>query len=176
MSFCIRCGHAAEYRIPGGDNRTRLVCPACGHIHYANPRIIVGCIPEADDGRILMCRRDIEPRRGKWTFPAGFLENGETGSAGAAREAQEESLAEVEILDLFCVFDVPRVEQVYLLYRARLPQPSFGPTPESSEVRLMREDEIPWSEIAFPTVSQGLRHFFEDRARGTRGFHHQLIA
>jgi hypothetical protein len=152
VSFCLRCGHAAEHRIPEGDNRVRLVCPACGHIHYLNPRIIVGCIPEAEDGRILMCRRDIEPRRGKWTFPA-----------------------EVEIDDLFCVFDVPRVEQVYLLYRARLPRLDFGPTPESSEVQLMHEAEIPWSEIAFPTVYQGLRHFFGDRAQGARGFHHQLI-
>jgi ADP-ribose pyrophosphatase YjhB (NUDIX family) len=140
-------------------------------VHYRNPKIIVGCVPEWEDGRILMCRRNIEPRFGLWTFPAGFLELGEATGAGAAREALEEEQAEVEIADLFAVINVPYVSQVYVLHRARLKSPDFGPTPESSEVRLMREDEIPWHEIAFPTVYQGLKFFFADRAAGIRGFH-----
>lgn len=175
MKFCSACGHEVSYRVPIDDNRVRAVCTQCATVHYVNPRVIVGCIPEAADGRILMCRRDIEPRRGKWTFPAGFLEINETSAAGAAREALEESCATVEIRDLFCVIDVPRVQQVYLLYRAHLPQLSFAPTPESSEVVLMTESEIPWDDIAFPTVYQGLRHFFADRAAGVQAFHHFRI-
>lgn len=175
MKFCSVCASPVEYRIPEDDNRTRAVCPACGTVHYVNPRVIVGCIPEADDGRILMCRRAIEPRFGKWTFPAGFLEIGETSGEGAAREALEESGATVALRDLFCVIDVPRVQQVYLLFRAHLPEPRFGPTPESSEVRLMSEAEIPWGEIAFPTIHRGLKHYFEDRAAGLLRFHHFVI-
>lgn len=171
MNFCAECGHKVELKVPAGDHLPRHVCGHCGAIHYRNPKVIVGCVPEWQDGRVLMCRRNIEPRLGRWTFPAGFLELGETSGQGAAREAMEESQAEVEILDLFAVIDVPYVSQIYLLHRARLLTPHFGPTPESSEVRLMREDEIPWDEIAFPTIYNGLKFFFEDRARGVRGFH-----
>ncbi|WP_228346872.1 NUDIX hydrolase [Flagellatimonas centrodinii] len=170
MKFCSACGHPVTRRIPDGDTLPRAVCDACNTIHYVNPKVIVGCVPEWEDGRVLMCRRDIEPRRGKWTFPAGFLEIGETSGEGAARETREESMAEVEMGEVFCVFNVPRIHQVYLLHRARLLRPDFGPTPESSEVCLMREDEIPWDEIAFPTVWHGLRYFFADRAAGRPGF------
>lgn len=173
MKFCSACGHAVEHRIPDdGDHLPRHVCPACGTIHYVNPKIIVGVVPEADDGRVLMCRRNIEPRLGKWTFPAGFMELGETGGQGAAREALEEAQAQVAIIDLMAVINVPYVDQVYLLHRGRLQGTHWGPTAESSEVRLMREDEIPWEEIAFPTIYQGLRWFFGDRAEGLRRFHH----
>lgn len=171
MKFCAECGHAVEIKVPEGDHAPRHVCTACGNIHYFNPKVIAGCIPEWEDGRILMCKRNIEPRRGKWTFPAGFLELHETGSQGAAREAREESQAEVEITGLLSVINVPYVSQVYLIYRARLLKPEFGPTPESSEVRLMREEEIPWDEIAFPTIYNGLKSFFADRAKGVTGIH-----
>ncbi len=171
MKFCSSCGHTVSLRVPAGDHLPRHVCDHCDTVHYLNPKVIVGCIPEWQDGRILMCRRDIEPRRGKWTFPAGFMELGETSGEGAARETREESLAAVEMGEVFCVFNVPRIHQVYLLHRARLLDLKFGPTPESVEVRLMREDEIPWDEIAFPTVWHGLRFFFADRVAGVRGFH-----
>lgn len=171
MKFCSACGHPVEFRIPPGDHLPRHVCDHCGTIHYHNPRIIAGCVPEAADGRVLMCRRAIEPRLGFWTFPAGFLELGETSAQGAARETLEESQATVEIDDLFAMISVPYVSQVYVLHRGRLKDLHHGPTAESSETRLMREDEIPWEEIAFPTIYHGLRFFFEDRARGVRGFH-----
>jgi ADP-ribose pyrophosphatase YjhB (NUDIX family) len=169
--FCNLCGHGVEHRIPDGDHLPRAVCPQCGNIQYRNPKAIVGIIPEWQDGRILMCRRAIQPRHGLWTFPAGFLENSETSGDGAAREAAEEALADVEPLDLFMVINVPYVSQVYLIHRGRLREASFGPTNESSEVRLMREDEIPWDEIAFPTIFHSLKRFFEDRARGSYSIH-----
>jgi ADP-ribose pyrophosphatase YjhB (NUDIX family) len=172
MKFCGECGQPVELKIPEGDHAERHVCTACGTVHYRNPKVIVGCVPEAADGRVLMCRRNIEPRLGLWTFPAGFMELGETSGQGAAREALEESQAEVEIGDLFSVINVPYVSQVYMIHRARLKGDHFGPTPESSEVRLMREDEIPWDEIAFPTVYNSLKFFFEDRAKGVKGFHY----
>jgi len=171
MNFCSECGQAVEHKVPPGDHLPRHVCTACGIVHYRNPKVIVGCIPEWEDGRILMCRRNIEPRKGLWTFPAGFLEMGEPSGDGAAREAREESLAEVEIKDLFAVINVPYVSQVYLLHRARLKSLEFGPTPESSEVCLMAESEIPWEQIAFPTVYKGLEFFFADRTAGVKGFH-----
>jgi len=171
MNYCSQCGHAVERRIPDGDHLPRDVCPSCSTIHYVNPKVIVGCVPEWEDGRVLMCRRAIEPRLGRWTFPAGFLELGETSGAGAAREAQEEADAEVEPGELFVVINVPYVSQVYLIHRARLKAPRFGPTIESSEVVLMREDEIPWDQIAFPTIWHGLKYFFADRASGHRGVH-----
>jgi ADP-ribose pyrophosphatase YjhB (NUDIX family) len=171
MKFCSTCGQGVELKIPPGDHLQRFVCPNCGEIHYRNPKVIVGCIPEWEDGRIVMCKRNIEPRRGKWTFPAGFLELNETSGQGAAREAFEESLAEVEITGLLAVINVPYVSQVYVIHRARLLRPHCAPTPESSEVRLMREDEIPWDEIAFPTVWHSLKFFFADRVKGEPGFH-----
>ena len=171
MKFCSACGHPVEFRIPPGDHLPRHICEHCGTIHYHNPRIIAGCVPEAADGRILMCRRAIEPRLGFWTFPAGFLELAETSAQGAARETLEESQALVEIHDLFAVIAVPYVSQVYMLHRGRMKGEHHGATSESSETRLMHEADIPWEEIAFPTIYHGLRFFFEDRARGVRGFH-----
>jgi ADP-ribose pyrophosphatase YjhB (NUDIX family) len=171
MKFCSTCGHGVELKTPPGDHLQRFICANCGEIHYRNPKVIVGCIPEWEDGRIVMCKRNIEPRLGKWTFPAGFLELSETSGQGAAREAFEESLAEVEITGLLAVINVPYVSQVYVIHRARLLRPQCGPTPESSEVRLMREDQIPWDEIAFPTVWHSLKFFFADRAKDSPGFH-----
>ena len=173
MKFCSACGSPNEVRIPDdGDHLPRHVCTVCKTIHYINPKIIVGVIPEAPDGRVLMCRRNIEPRKGKWTFPAGFMELGETSGQGAAREGLEESQAVIEVRDLFCVISVTYVSQVYMIHRGRLAEGAhFGPTSESSEVVLMAEDEIPWGEIAFPTIYQSLKYFFADRAAGVKGFH-----
>lgn len=170
MKFCSDCGHTVDLRIPPGDHLPRHVCSACGTIHYRNPRVIVGCVPEWE-GRILMCRRNIEPRLGLWTFPAGFLELGETTAEGAARETREESQAEVEIGSLLCVIDVPYVSQIYVTHRGRMKSPHHGPTPESSETVLLREDEIPWDDIAFPTIWHSLKFYFEDRARGIEAIH-----
>lgn len=171
VKFCNVCGERVEHRVPAGDHLPRHLCPACGHIQYFNPRVIVGCIPEWEDGRILMCRRNIEPRFGLWTFPAGFMELGETSGQGAAREAHEESGAEVEIGEVLAMINVPYVSQVYLVHRARMLSPQHGPTPESSETRLMTESEIPWDEIAFPTVFHSLKFFFADRAAGVEQIH-----
>jgi ADP-ribose pyrophosphatase YjhB (NUDIX family) len=168
MKYCARCGKEVELRVPEGDHAPRHVCTACGEVHYRNPKVIVGCVPEWED-RILMCRRDIEPRRGFWTFPAGFLELRETSAEGAAREALEESRAAVDIGELFTVINCPDVGQLYLIYRARMRSAEFGATPESSEVVLMREDEIPWDQIAFRTIYHSLRHFYADRAAGVTG-------
>ncbi|MDP9142692.1 MAG: NUDIX hydrolase [Pseudomonadota bacterium] len=169
--FCNACGHAVEHRVPAGDHLPRHVCPSCGHIQYQNPKVIAGVIPEWEDGRILMCRRNIEPRLGLWTFPAGFLEQGETTAEGAAREAHEESMARVHVGQLLMVINVPYVSQVYMVHCGRLLSAEFGPTPESSEVRLMREDEIPWDEIAFPTIFHSLKQFFSDRGAGQFSTH-----
>ncbi|HVT35131.1 MAG TPA: NUDIX hydrolase [Nevskiaceae bacterium] len=171
MKYCADCGQPVEVRQPPGDHLPRHMCPACGAIHYRNPKLIVGVVPEWQDGRVLMCRRAIEPRLGLWTFPAGFMELGETSAQGAAREAFEEAGAEVESGSLLCVINVPYVNQVYLIHRGKLLAEKFHPTPESSEVCLMREDEIPWDEIAFPTIYRGLKYFFEDRASGSQGVH-----
>jgi ADP-ribose pyrophosphatase YjhB (NUDIX family) len=171
MKYCSACGHSVDFRIPEGDHLPRYICPNCGAVHYQNPKVIVGCVPEWEDGRILMCRRAIEPRLGLWTFPAGFLELGETSGEGAARETLEEAQADVEIGDLFVVIGVSYVSQIYMIHRGRLKTPHHGPTTESSETALMREDQIPWGEIAFPTVYHSLKFFFEDRARGVQEFH-----
>ena len=171
MKYCSSCGQPVEFRIPPGDHQPRHLCDACGTVFYQNPKVIAGCIPEAEDGRVLMCRRAIEPRLGKWTFPAGFLEMGETTAQGAARETLEEAQAQVEVDDLFVVIGIPYVSQIYMVHRGRMVGSHHGATHESLETRLMREDEIPWDEIAFPTVYHSLRHFFADRTKGVREFH-----
>jgi ADP-ribose pyrophosphatase YjhB (NUDIX family) len=170
MKYCSDCGTPVALKIPEGDHLPRHVCPRCGAIHYRNPKVIVGCIPEWEE-RVLMCRRAIQPRVGLWTFPAGFLELGETSSQGAARETLEEAQAHVEIEDLCVVINVPYVNQIYLIHRGRLTSPAFGPTAESSECALMREEEIPWPDIAFPTIYESLRFFYADRRAGRRAIH-----
>lgn len=143
----------------------RAVCPACGHIQYENPKIVVGCIPVYGD-RIVMCKRAIEPRYGLWTLPAGFMEMHETAAEGAAREALEEANAKVEIEDLYTVFSLPHISQVYMMFRARLVDPNISPGVESLEVALVTEDEIPWDSLAFAMVKRTLDFFLEDRRRG----------
>ena len=165
IRYCSVCATAVEHRIPADDNRERAVCPACGTVHYQNPKIVVGCLPTHED-RILICRRAIEPRYGLWTLPAGFMENGETAAEGAAREAAEEANARVEITDLYTVYSIPRISQVYMMFRARLLDPAVSPGTESLEVRLVTENEIPWDQLAFAMVKRTLRHFVDDRRTG----------
>lgn len=164
MKYCSFCGSGVSERIPEGDDRPRFICDACDTIHYTNPRVIVGCVPE-HEGRILLCRRAIEPRSGLWTLPAGFLENGETTVAGASRETWEEARARVCEQQLYRVFDVPNINQVYMFYRALIVDGSYGVGPESMEVELFSEDDIPWDEIAFPVVYHTLKEFLHDRQR-----------
>ena len=176
MNYCSNCGQPVELKVPPGDHLPRHICPACGNIHYVNPKVIVGCVPETPDGRVLICKRNIEPRLGLWTIPAGFLEMGETSAQGAARETLEEAQARVEVEDLFAVIGVPHVSQIYMVHRGRLLDPHHGPTPESSETRLVAESEIPWDQIAFPTIYQSLKFFFRDRAQGVKSFHVQDLS
>lgn len=170
MRFCSLCGQPVVARIPDGDNRERFVCTACSEVHYRNPKVIAGCIVEWQDS-ILLCRRAIEPRHGYWTLPAGFMEEDETTAEAAARETLEEADARVEMLDLHTVLSLPHASQVYMMYRARLSEPRYGPTHESLEVRLFDEASIPWNDIAFTTVQQTLRFYFDDRRRGHFGVH-----
>ena len=174
MRFCSDCGARVSSKIPPGDNLPRWVCDDCGTIHYQNPKLVVGCIPEWED-RVLLCRRAIEPRHGFWTLPAGFMENGETTAEGAARETLEEAGARIELGPLFSLIDVPHVEQAHLFYRATLLHLDFEPGPESLEARLFTEAEIPWDDIAFRTVGQTLRWFFEDRRAGSYALHTSAI-
>jgi ADP-ribose pyrophosphatase YjhB (NUDIX family) len=170
IKHCRACGAAVAYRIPPDDNRERAVCPACGTIHYENPLNVVGTVPYWGD-QVLLCKRNIEPRYGFWTLPAGFMELGETTAQGAARETDEEAGAHIELGPLFTVMNVVRVGQVHLFYLARLLDTEFNPGPESIEARLFREDEIPWDEIAFRTVRDTLRCYFADRRAGQFGIH-----
>ncbi len=165
MKFCTSCGSAVELRIPEGDDRERYVCVSCDFIHYVNPRIIVGCLPVYED-KVLLCKRAIEPRYGYWTLPAGFMENGETTGEGAARETWEEARGRVRNLELYRVFDVPYISQVYMFYRCDLERGEHAVGPESLETDLYTEDAIPWEEIAFPVVRETLKDYFEDRRRG----------
>ena len=170
MNYCSQCGAPVTQRIPPGDHRPRYVCDACGTIHYQNPRLVVGCVPE-HEGRILLCRRAIEPRLGYWTVPAGFMENGETLQQAAARESHEEALAHVEIGSLLAVVHVLHAGQVHVFFRAVLPTAEYGAGAESLEVRLVAAAEIPWGELAFPSTDFALRHYFEDRALGREPHH-----
>jgi ADP-ribose pyrophosphatase YjhB (NUDIX family) len=175
MKFCANCGARVVQRVPPGDSLPRWLCDECGEIHYQNPKVVVGTIPE-HEGRVLLCRRAIEPRYGYWTLPAGFMENDESTSQGAARETMEEAGASIEIGEPFTLISVPRVNQVHLYYRARLRNLEFKPGEETLEVALMEEGQIPWKEIAFRTVGMTLRHWFADRGRGAFGFHAEDIA
>jgi ADP-ribose pyrophosphatase YjhB (NUDIX family) len=161
-------------RVPPGDALARWVCDQCGVIHYQNPLLVIGSIPEYD-GKLLLCRRAIEPRYGYWTLPAGFMENDETAAAAARRETLEEAGAKIELGAPFSMISVPRVNQVHFFYRARLLDLGFKPGEESLEVALFEEAAIPWREIAFRTVGTTLKRWFEDRARGSFGFHAEDI-
>jgi ADP-ribose pyrophosphatase YjhB (NUDIX family) len=171
IKHCKDCGAAAVYRIPDdGDTKERAVCPACHSIHYENPLIVVGTVPYWGS-KVLLCKRNIEPRWGKWTLPAGFMELNETVAEGAARETVEESGAQFELEGFFSLLNVPRVGQVHMFHLARLLSESFNPGFETIEARLFEEEEIPWDRIAFRTVKETLEHYFRDRAAGHFKFH-----
>jgi ADP-ribose pyrophosphatase YjhB (NUDIX family) len=165
VKYCSSCGQSVGRRIPNGDNRERFVCDACGTIHYQNPKIVTGCLSVYGD-QVLLCRRAIQPRAGLWTLSAGFLENGETSTAGAVRETFEEACANVSVEGLYTVFNLPHISQVYMFFRASLVDLDFRPGWESTDVRLFHEHEIPWGELAFPVVRDTLQHYFIDRTTG----------
>ena len=176
IKHCRECGAAVAYRLPDdGDTRERAVCPACLTVHYENPLTVVGTVPVWGE-QVLLCKRNIEPRRGKWTLPAGFMELGESTAQGAARETDEEACASFEMLDLFTIMNVVRVGQIHLYYRARLLSDRFDPGHETMEARLFDEADIPWDELAFHTVRQTLERFFADRRSGHFPVHHFDIA
>lgn len=170
MKYCSACGAEITLIVPPDDSRERHVCPRCNTVHYLNPKIVTGCIPEWDD-QILLCKRAIEPRSGLWTLPAGFMELGETTHEAALRETREEANARVELLDLFMVINLPHVNQVYMMFRSRLLNEDFAPGPESLEVGLYGREEVPWDELAFPTIRETLRCYFEDRDNGKYRLH-----
>ena len=171
IKHCKNCGSAVEYRLPDdGDTKQRAVCPACGTVHYENPLNVVGTVPYWGE-QVLLCKRNIEPRWGKWTLPAGFMELNETVAQGAARETLEESGAVFELEGLFSLVNVAQVGQVHLFYRARLLSEQFDPGHETLEARLFTEAEIPWEEIAFRTVKETLTRYFDDRRSGKFSIH-----
>ncbi len=165
MKYCSDCGRSVSRKVPAGDNRERFICDECETVHYINPRVVAGCLPVWEN-QVLLCRRAISPRAGFWTLPAGFLENNETIVAGAARETFEEANAVVANLDLYTVFSLPHISQIYLFYRAELTTPKYSAGFESAEVALFEKDEIPWDDLAFPVVRQTLEHYFNDRNNG----------
>lgn len=170
MNFCSHCGAPVTVRVPSGDTLPRHVCDQCGTIHYQNPKLVVGAIPEWED-RILLCRRAIEPRYGLWTLPAGFMENDETTAQAAQRETLEEARARIEIGELYSLINVSHINQVHLFYRARLLDLDFAPGQESLEVALFDESSIPWDEMAFRSISLTLRYYYADRQSGRFQFH-----
>lgn len=175
INFCSACGAPVVLKVPAGDSLPRHVCEACNAVHYSNPKLVVGTLPAWED-RVLLCKRAIEPRHGKWTLPAGFMENNESMAAAAARETVEESGAHIEMGELYTVISVPHISQVHAIYRARLLNLDFAPGEETQEVVLFREQEIPWDEIAFRTIAVTLRHYFSDRRRGLFGIHTEELA
>jgi ADP-ribose pyrophosphatase YjhB (NUDIX family) len=174
MKYCSACGGEVQLTTPEDDNRERHVCKSCDCIHYINPRIIVGCLP-IRGGQVLLCKRAIEPRLGYWTLPAGFMENGESCEAGAARETLEETQAIVSSGQLQSCVSIPYINQVYMLFMAELGDAPFGPTPESTEVALFSEEEIPWEQLAFPVMKFALERYFEDRKSGNFKTHQHVI-
>jgi len=174
VKYCSNCGQPVTLLVPEGDHRERHVCTACGIVHYQNPKIVAGCVPEYQ-GRILLCRRAIEPRLGFWTIPAGFMENGETTQDAARRESIEEALAHVNIGSLLAVVHVLHANQVHIMFRASLEQPEFGVGAESLEVRLYDEADIPWQDIAFRSVDFALRRYLDDRRAGLEQHHFTAI-
>ena len=174
INFCCTCGAPIRIFIPPGDSLPRHVCTQCGTIHYRNPRLVVGALPVWED-RVLLCRRAIEPRRGFWTLPAGFMENEETLAQAAMRETREEANARIELADLFTLISVPHISQVHAIYRARLIDLDFSAGSETLEVALFEEREVPWESIAFRTIALTLDHYFSDRRQGRFALHVEAI-
>ena len=170
IKHCKVCGGATEYAVPADDNRERATCTVCKTIHYENPINVVGTVPTWGD-QVLLCRRNIEPRFGFWTLPAGFMEMGETSAEGAMRETVEEAGAHIELQGLFTMLNVVRAGQIHIYYRARLLDVEFAPGPETIEAQLFTEDEIPWDELAFRTVRETLKRYFDDKRKGVFEVH-----
>lgn len=175
MNFCSDCGSPVSRRIPPGDLLSRFVCDTCQTIHYQNPKIVVGCLPEWGD-QLLLCRRAIDPRTGFWTFPAGFMELGESAEQAAARETLEEAEADVEITSLYAVLSLPHISQVYMVFRGTMRSPDYGAGSESLEAQLFRPDTIPWDALAFPVIAEALRHYVQDKGRGIVDVHFGVVA
>ena len=170
MKYCNQCGHSLQQKVPEGDNRLRAVCNHCNTIHYINPKIVAGTIP-VHQSKILLCKRAIEPRFGLWTLPAGFMEMQETTTQAAIRETWEEAVARVKIDGIYTMISVPHIGQVHIFFRATIADGKFGVGNESLATSLFSEEDIPWNEIAFPTVKKTLKHFFEDRKNNTFPVH-----
>jgi len=173
--YCTQCGHRVTRRTPSGDPRLRAVCDACGKVHYENPKLVLGCVAEWQ-GKILLCRRAIEPRAKFWTLPAGFMEQGEGTEAAATRETWEEATARVRIADLFALVDLPPISQVYLFYRGELIDGQHAPGEESLETALFQEADIPWDHLAFTSVRFCLECYLSDRRKGTFGVHRLALS
>ncbi len=173
--FCRQCGAQMSHQVPDGDNRVRAVCPQCEFIQYDNPKNVVGCLLEWQ-GKVLLCKRAIEPRYGYWTLPAGFMENNETTLEGAAREAHEEANAQCDNLRLFAVYNLPRISQVYLMFFGRLRDGYCAAGEESLDVALYDEDDIPWKELAFPVVVETLTRYYEMREQRTQQVYYADIS
>ncbi|HAC34424.1 MAG TPA: NUDIX hydrolase [Gammaproteobacteria bacterium] len=174
MKYCSSCGAPVRQEIPAGDNRHRHVCNDCDEIHYHNPNIVVGCVPQWQE-QIILCRRAIEPRVGYWTMPAGYLEIDESTDEGARREAEEEAGIDVDIGELLTLINIPQIAQVHMIYLAELRTPDYAAGEESLEVQLFTEAEIPWDDLAFPTVKLTLEHFFADRQAGNFKLHSEVL-
>ena len=175
MKFCSKCGSSnIEFKVPPDDNLRRYCCNDCNSIFYSNPNIVVGSLCTFED-KILLCKRNIQPRLGMWTLPAGFFENSETLKDGAIRETFEETGADIKNLQPYSLFSLSHISQVHFFYLADLVEPNYGPTAESSEVELFTEEDIPWDEIAFPTVYKTLKYFLEDRKKGNFPFREEAI-
>lgn len=170
MEYCSSCASKVVFKVPDGDNRERAVCESCNTIHYQNPKNVVGCLLEWQ-GKVLLCKRAIEPRYGFWTLPAGFMENHETVMEGAAREAHEEANAVAEEMQLFGVYNLPRISQVYIMFKGRLKDGIARAGDESLDVKLFDEDEIPWDELAFPVVTETLQRYYERRQQRVQKVH-----
>lgn len=175
MKFCSECGNPVVHQIPDGDNLPRHICEQCDLIHYQNPKIVAGCLPVWND-QVLLCKRAIEPCLGLWTLPAGFMENQESLEEAALRESREEANANLELQNLYSVISLPHINQVYILYRAKLLDLDFYAGPESLDVQLFNEDEIPWDFLAFKTIDKTLRRFFEDRKTGQFDVYNSVIS
>ncbi len=166
MNYCSHCGSARLVtKIPDGDHLPRIVCEDCQTIHYQNPKVVTGCLPQWED-KVLLCKRAIEPRYGLWTLPAGFMENKESLEQAAARETWEEAHAQVERLQLYVVMSLSRISQIYIIFRANLQDLTFSAGPETLETKLFRQDEIPWEQLAFPIIHRTLTYYFQDRLTG----------
>ena len=170
MKYCSQCGSTLVVKIPPDDNRLRHVCDQCGTVHYVNPKIVAGCIPVYEE-KILLCKRAIEPRKGYWTLPGGFMEMDETSLDAAIRETREEANTRVEVIELYNVFNLPHVNQVYMMYRARLLDMDFSPGEETLETTLFTEQDVPWDRLAFSTIRQTLKFYFQDRKTGIYQLH-----